>query len=326
MATKPQCSIIIVNYYSAELVKRLVQSLAKSTYQDFEVLIVDNSESSQEVARLRKLPKLQVITSPHNVGFGAANNLAAKQAQGKYLIFLNPDTEVYSDTLQKWVDLAHEHQQSMVVPQITDLDGESQPSIYRKYPSLWGHTYEYWPLTSDMVTKLYAGAHPSVYSSQDHKSNQKPLHSVGAAMLIPRKMFEDLGGFDEQFFLYKEETDLQKRLNDQGFWLLYSPEVQVKHAWGGATGVSSHTQLGQHYIKSSYQYLSKHKSNMLARLAWCSAVLGLSANYALMYPYRGAKKLLKKSTTNDKTYQHQMGSALRFHLRHPLAAGLMYRK
>jgi len=222
-------SICIVNYYTEEQIKRLLESI--SLYRPeclHEVIIVDNGDSMQQLKELKEDfgEWIHILSPQQNIGYGAAQNRAAKKAVGEYLLLLNPDIEVEEGSLDRLIHLAETMAPFGVIgPQLIHPDGTLQDS-FRRFPRF-----------RDLFSKRL-GIDRFFKKSMDHylmndKSMNKPTTAdwlVGAAMLMKRSTFLEQGGFDERFFLFFEDTDLCRRLKASDLDVWYVPNATFLHS------------------------------------------------------------------------------------------------
>ena len=210
-----RASIIIVNYNAKEKLLRCLESVLCSSQPDCEVIVVDN-QSSDGIADLIEvdLPQVTLIRSKINLGFGAGNNLGALRARGKYLVFLNPDTLVE----QGWLE-------ALLAPFDTDarVGLVTSKILLADHPgriNACGNAVHFTGLT------LCRG----LGQPREAFGEMQEVDAVsGAAFAMRRELFEALSGFDEDTFLYMEDTDLSWRARLSGWRCLYAPESVVLH-------------------------------------------------------------------------------------------------
>jgi len=231
---KPLLSIIIVKYKSVSFLKGCLESLGKSRLR--EIIVVDNDKN--------------------NIGYGAGCNLGAKKAQGKYLLFLNPDTFVLPGAVQKMIDFIDSRTEvAMVGPRLyLNLKKEKQLSFCR-FPD---------PLTSIFVFSPIKSLWPDnplfrryVYFDNHQQTQTREVDAVsGAAILVRKDYFERVGGFDEKFFLYFEENDLCCRIKDRGGKVYFYPQAEVLHFGGGS--LQDQTKIRSYFRQSRFNFFKKH--------------------------------------------------------------------
>lgn len=215
-ASRPAATIIVVNYNGGEQLVACLDSLyADPTMADYELLVVDNAstDGSADIAAVR-FPQATVLTSARNLGFGGANNLAAERARGEVLVFLNPDTVVEPGWLAPLLGaLAEDCKVGLATSQIRLLDDRDRINAAGNDVHLSGLT-----LCRGMGKPASALAAPAEVAAVS-----------GAAFAIRRELFEELGGFDADLFMYLEDTDLSLRARLAGYHCQYVPDSVVYH-------------------------------------------------------------------------------------------------
>ena len=189
-----------------------------------EVLVVDNRSTDDSVAMLREqFPWVKVIANAENVGFARANNQAIAQSSGKYLLLLNPDTVVKAGAVTTLLAFMEAHDNvGAVGPRLLNADLTLQPSC-SPAPTLWR---ELWRLFH--LDRLHAYAEYPIARWSLHHAH--PVDIIkGACLLIRRDLFEQVGGLDNAFFIYSEEVDLCKRIQQAGWQLYWVPQAEVIH-------------------------------------------------------------------------------------------------
>ncbi len=227
----PKLSITIVNYNQKYFPRLCVEALKKSKSDfDFEIIFCDNNSKDESIDYLKKAAEKGdiILAEPgENLGYGSGNNFAAKEAKGKYILILNADITVEKDTLQKLVDYLEAHSDvGMVGPKLVYHNGEVQKSCRRhfKFIDLFiKRTFlkRIWPFK-----KRYE---KYIMDDFNHMSTQEVDLITGAFMMMPRKIYEDIGGFDERFFLFMEDFDLCRKVQKAGHKVMYYPEARAVH-------------------------------------------------------------------------------------------------
>ena len=224
----PDLSVIIVNWNVRERLRACLQSLARTRGDlAMEIIVVDSASADGSVAMLRaEFPAARLIACQRNVGFSAGNNLGLAEARAEHILCLNPDTEIVGAALLSLLQFLRAHDDvGLVAPQLISPDGRVQATRYR-FPTLAsalcdGTIVEHWfPHNRWLRRYHYADANDGVVQDVDWL--------MGACLLLRRKAIPP-GGFDEQFFMYSEETDLCKRMKDAGWRVVYFPAAQVVH-------------------------------------------------------------------------------------------------
>lgn len=232
-------SIITVNYKTPELTKECIESVLRQNRDvNIEMIVVDNASGDESVSVIKKFSdKIIPIFNEENVGFGRANNQAFRQSSGRYLFLLNPDARLLDDhfDLINAIDYMEQHPEiGLAGTRIVDINRELQNTISDHYPRQKQSTKDF----SDLPGKWAC--------------------VLGASMVIRRDAFEKVNGFDEDYFLYSEETDLCLRLRQAGYQIGYLDDVTVCHI-GGASAKKLPSEKVIRLKKSAkYLFYKKH--------------------------------------------------------------------
>lgn len=253
-----QLSIIIVNYKVPLFVEQCLASLRQATRQlQVEIFVVDNNSDDGSVAYLQPLfPEVNFIAKAHNIGFACANNDALWRCKGEYVLFLNPDTIVAEDALEKSLVYMQTHPRCGGLG-IHMLDGAGRflPESKRGFPtpatSLYKQLglYKLFP-KSPRFARYYMGHLP------EHSTAEVDV-LAGAFMLLRKSVLDTIGGFDEKFFMYGEDIDLSYRIQQAGFYNVYFADASIIHFKGESTAKGS-----LNYVRVFYQamqlFVQKH--------------------------------------------------------------------
>ncbi|GAB5410224.1 MAG: hypothetical protein BalsKO_25890 [Balneolaceae bacterium] len=260
MSSNVDVSIITVNYYSINEITECFESVKKITSGliTYEFIVISNSdETVQELEKLNsKFTNLKYIISKTNVGFGLANNLGVKESSGRYLFFLNPDTKILNDCLNKLKSfLENNTHVGIVGPAIYSEDNTVQPSI-NNYPS-----------KITMLSFVLPFAHiilPKKYIFRNYSLENTSVVPVvqGSSIFISRSLFKKVGGFSKEYFLYSEETDLCKRVLNTGKKTAYFTDAKILHI-GGVTTSSNFDLLTIEMHKSKRKYIELHNPELV---------------------------------------------------------------
>ncbi|MBW1654834.1 glycosyltransferase family 2 protein [Flavobacterium quisquiliarum] len=231
-----QLSIIILNYNVRYFLEQCVLSVQEAIAAiDAEIIVVDNNSSDDSVLMMReKFPKVKLIENKENFGFPKGNNIGFRQAKGKYICILNPDTVVAEDTFLKILAFAERQNNLGIIGcKLIDGTGEFLPESKRGIPTPWVAFTKIFSLYKIFPkTKLF-----NQYYAQHLHQNEtgKVAILVGAFMFLESKLYEDLNGFDEDCFMYADDIDLSYRallLEKANF---YFHETTVLHYKGEST-------------------------------------------------------------------------------------------
>jgi N-acetylglucosaminyl-diphospho-decaprenol L-rhamnosyltransferase len=219
-----------------------------------EVFVVDNGSGDDSVAAVRAaFPAVVVIEVGRNAGFGAANNLAIARATGEFVLLLNTDAFVRPGAVAALVGYLRDHPRTAVVgPRLLNADGSLQRSCY-KFPSPARAFCEHALLTAAFPNNRLLGD----YRAWPHDAEREVEFVIGACMLVRRSAIEQVGGFDERFFMYSEETDWCRRFRDAGWAVAFTPAAEVVHLNGGS-GRRQPDRVFNEFRLSAERYVRKH--------------------------------------------------------------------
>lgn len=252
----PTLSVLIVSYNTREMTLECLRVLTRELPPGIstEILVVDNASSDGSADAIRTaFPEVRLSVSARNHGFGAANNLALARARGRYLLLLNTDAFPRPGALAAMVRCLERHADVGVVgPRLFYGDGTRQQSCFRFTTPLYA-----W-MENLGITKL-CRRHPALddYRGWDHASERAVDFVIGACLLLRREVYEQVGGFDERFFMYQEEADWQKRIRQEGWRVVFTPEGEVVHL-AGASGKAEPVRVSGHFFESLDKYMLKH--------------------------------------------------------------------
>jgi len=233
--THVSVSFIIVNFRTADLATRCINSIREHTKnQSYEIIVIDNASGDGSAEKLARIPHVTVAANTDNVGFGVANNQGAALATGEFLFFINPDAYLLNDATAVFMAFMETSTAASVGccgADLSDGCGNAQMS-YGNFPSLLEVFSQigFYRLYSNYYVK-----HLST-SLRNHGETVKDVDYVlGAAMFMRASIFKQVGGFDAQFFLYFEETELAYRLKKNGFRCVLLPQAKIVHLEGSFT-------------------------------------------------------------------------------------------
>ena len=274
--SNPSVGIAIVNWNGGEQLQRCVVSIAQTAWSDVAlagVAIVDNASTDGSVDLLRPPSgcPTRVIRNVENRGFGAACNLAAKDIDADFLLFLNPDTVLEPESIPAavaWLSEPAHATTGIVGIQLMDEDGRVSRSCAR------------FPTPRTMISKILGldRLMPSLFPGYvmedwDHRESRDVDHVMGAFYLVRTEMFRMLRGFDEAFFVYFEDLDFSRRSRLAGWGSYYLSTVRAFHKGGGTSGNIQSTRL-LYSLRSRMHYARKHFSRSgAAAVTFCTLIL-----------------------------------------------------
>lgn len=264
MNRKIKVSIIIVHYKVKKILFECLSSIYKNTKnKNFEIIIVDNDEKKNiEKALNIKFPNV-IYVSNENRGLSQGNNIGAKYAKGKYLFFMNPDTKVMKGSIDNLYKFLETHRNTGIVsPLLVDKQLKPFKTQSRKELTIKNAIYSFSFLRIFFPKKnIY---NDPFFKKWDKKQAIEVETVPGAALMISKKLFNRIKGFDENFFLYFEENDISKKIRNLGYHLYIDPKSKIIHYVGQST--KNLINIGKIFRKSRFYYLKKHYSSVSALL------------------------------------------------------------
>ncbi|MEA3504676.1 MAG: glycosyltransferase family 2 protein [Bacteroidota bacterium] len=234
----PLVSIITINYNHSDVTAECLNSLQKISYPNIEIIVIDNASPEEDSSWLKKkYPYINYIKSDKNLGFAGGNNIGIKVAKGKYILLLNNDTEVEPDFLEPLVDkLKNNSSIGAVSPKIK----------YHHTPNMLQYT-GFTPI-NELTIRNHAVGFNQIDKGQFDKDS-KTFYAHGAAMLVPRKVIQQVGMMADIFFLYYEELDWGYRIRKSGKEIHYVHNSVILHKESVSTGLFSPMQV--YYLNRS---------------------------------------------------------------------------
>jgi GT2 family glycosyltransferase len=243
----PDVSAIVVCLNGLPYLERCLESV-----RGCETIVVDHgsTDGSLELVRTR-FPEARIIEQA-NVGMGGGNNAGMRAASGRYFLLLNSDAWLADGALERFVDFAEGHPRTAVVgPRLRNRDGTLQRSV-RGFPTLWRLSTEYLFVRklaphTNALNPLYCGGF-------DHDSEREVDWISGACLFVRREAADAVGLFDEDFFMFSEETDWCFRFRQAGWQVIFYPGAEVVHVGGASHG----GQLYHENLRSQLRFFAKH--------------------------------------------------------------------
>lgn len=277
-----QLSIIIINFNVKYFLEHCLNSVLTALNGiNGEIIVVDNhsNDGSKEYFKNR-FPEVNFIWNDANIGFGKANNLGLKYATGEYILFLNPDTILPEDCLEKCIDFLHLNQNNGALGvKMLDGSGRFLKESKRSFPYPFTSLYKLTGLAKLFPrSKVFAKYH---LGNLDENKNHEVDVLAGAFMMLPSKILEVVKGFDEDFFMYGEDVDLSYRIQQAGFVNYYFAETSIIHFKGESTKKGSLNYVRMFY-KAMSIFVTKHYKNTRAGVfnLFIQAAIGLRAAMA----------------------------------------------
>ncbi|MET1258065.1 glycosyltransferase family 2 protein [Flagellimonas sp. DF-77] len=235
MNTQALVSIITINYNESEVTLDMLRSLEELTYRNIEVIVVDNASPNDDPDRIKlEFPQVNLIKSEINLGFAGGNNLGVKAAKGAYLLFINNDTIVPPGFIEPLVETLEKDQGiGMVSPKIK-FHWDASLIQYAGYT----------PMNQYTIRNNSIGYHQKDEGGYDQAGETESIH--GAAMMVPKRVVDEVGMMTEIYFLYYEEHDWAEMIKRAGYKVYYQPASYILHKESLSTGKFS--PLKTYYI------------------------------------------------------------------------------
>jgi hypothetical protein len=246
-------SIIIVNWNSIAYLKKCIQSIYATTQKDtFEVIVIDNAsfDGSSEFINL-DFPEVVFIQGKNNAGFAKANNIAFGSAQGETLLFLNPDTEIIGNAITVMSNALYSDTMIGIVGcKLLNSDMSFQTSCVQPFPTIFNQVFD-----AEILHNIHRGS--TKYKTADFKDVEAVS---GACIMIKRSVFEQVGKFSSDYFMYTEDIDLCYKVKRCGYRIYYVEQANVIHHGGKSSSGSAQSGFSVVLMHHSiYTMLSKFR-------------------------------------------------------------------
>src|SRR5262245_27613942 len=222
----PETTVVVVNWNGARYLETLIQSLQGEA--PAKIVVIDNNSSDSSIEILKTFSDVDLIQNSDNRGFGAAANQGIELAKTLNVLILNADVYAKSGSLSALEKFLAQHKDAgAVAPRLSFPNGKLQLSC-RNFPT---------PFTLFLYLSFLDRIIPTKYRLRlkDHQCTRVVEQPMGAAILIRKKVLDQIGGFDETFFLYMEDVDLCERIVREGWKIYYYPEAEFIHDAGGSS-------------------------------------------------------------------------------------------
>jgi GT2 family glycosyltransferase len=248
---------VIVSYRCCDATRECLASLFRATTGlPFEVIVLDNASADGTVEMVRsEFPAVRLVALDENVGFAAGVNRAVAEAEGEFVLLLNPDTLVHDGSVERLVEFAREHPEHGIYGGRTiDPDGSVNPGSCWGRPTLWSLF-----CAAALLSTAFKGSRifdPQSLGRWQRDSVREVDVVTGCLLLAPKRVWDELGGFDTRFFMYGEDVDLGLRAAARGYRPVITPDAVITHE----IGVSSATRADRAVLlyQAKVELLKKH--------------------------------------------------------------------
>jgi GT2 family glycosyltransferase len=289
-------SVVVVTFNALPWIERALESV-----RGHETIVVDHGSTDGTLELVReRFPEARLIEQ-ENKGLGGGSNAGMRVASGSYFLLLNSDAWALEDAVERLAAFADEHPEAAVVgPRLLNPDGSLQRSV-RGFPSVWRLATEYLFLRklaprSRALNSFYGAGF-------DHDEVREAEFLMGACLLVRREAADTVGLFDEDFFMFSEETDWCYRFRQAGWHVLFTPEAEFVHV-GGATTRQNWGPMFREQVRGHLRFLTKHRGSKEAERARRLLLVSLRLR-ALAFPgdrgrtYKEAARWLAASSTPE---------------------------
>lgn len=282
-----QLSVVILNYNVRYFLELCVKSvLASISDLDAEIIVVDNNSTDGSCEMLSEIFKdtVKVIKNSENIGFSKAYNQAVNSCLGEYVCILNPDTIVAEDTFKKALITMKDSAIGAMGCRMIDGTGQFLPESKRNIPS---------PI---VALKKILGKTTSYYSSLQENQNGYVDILAGAFIIVPKNLYKQVGGFDEDYFMYGEDIDFSMKILKKGFKNFYNADITIVHFKGEST--MKNKSYAKRFYGAMYLFYKKHYTKSFVWGGFVYLLINiLKLKYLFVNDNDSSKFLYKKETS-----------------------------
>lgn len=252
LKNEPLVSIVILNYNGKKYIKNCIESIKNQKYNNIELVFVDNASTDDSLVGLKQIyPEIKLIINDQNFGSAKGNNIGAKSSKGEYLFFLNIDTKLDSKCIDNLV-------------KVYESDTEIGICACKE-------------LSYDGEVEWNCGIAVDIFGYSLQGIPKKVFHASSSSLFIRKELFEKLNGFDESYFMYKDDIDLCWRAQLLGYKIIGVPTATVFHEWGGVTISKSGKKLRSGSLERE-KYILNIKKRYYGEL---NTIKNILKNYSL---------------------------------------------
>lgn len=299
-------SVIIISYNTREMTLACLRSVYEQTKDiSYELIVVDNDSMDSSARAIEEgFPDVDLIKSRENLGFAGANNLATEMAKGNYLLLLNPDTVVLDGAIHKLHVFALNHPNNLVYGGRTLYEDHSlNPTSCWRRPTLWSlFCYSTGLVSLFRTSNLF---NPESYGNWKRDTVKSVDIVTGCFLMIDRKLWDRLGGFDPDFFMYGEDADLCLRAAKEGATPIITPEATIVHYCGASEKVRADKMV--RLFRAKEQLIRRHWNPLSAWLGLAMLRFSvLSRVWACRFlNFVGSRKFSKNSESWREIWQRR---------------------
>ena len=274
-------SVIIVNWNAGKYLEETINSLHEKVQDvSYEIILIDNNSNKDEesylyIGKLAQYDNVTIIKSDENLGFARANNKGMEIAKGRNFLILNPDVVMHNNVVKILSDyLDNNKNVGMVGPKVLNTDGSFQQPCLRGKPYPKDTLFHLIGLAKAFTNKEYFNGYALWHLDRDEINECGALS--GCCMMLKKTLYEEIGGMDEQFFMYQEETDWGLRTAKAGYKTVYNPNAVITH-YQGVTTKKIQIKSIWIFTQSMMKFFKKHfwnDYNIFQKAFWTILIYG----------------------------------------------------
>ncbi len=268
-----QLSVSIVNWTTTDLLCRLLVSIKRHAPScDYEVIVVDNASSDWQRDKVESsLQSVRIVENSENLGYAEANNQAIAESRGKYVLFLNPDTEVTEGALDTLVGFMDDHMEAAACgARLVRPDGSVDKSV-RSFPYPLPLAMEYIGLAKLFPKSRFISSYRMRYFSYDTACEvDQPM---GSCLILRRQALEEIGNLDTAFPIFFNEVDWLYRAKKAGWQVWFTPDATVLHVGGQGTGKRPRKEMVDESTRSLVRFYKKHFKGAMSPFVYWPAIM-----------------------------------------------------
>ncbi len=289
-------SVVIVSYNTREMTLACVRSIFEHSDEfAVEIIVVDNQSSDGSGSALRaEFPEITVIDSPTNGGFAFGNTIGVEQASGRHILLLNPDAEIYAETLPAAMRHMSESPMTGIMGSRVWLDDGTQQSSMMRFLTLRQFAYNL--VVSNTLQRKIPMLGDTRYASLPKDLAHKVDSVSGCFMFVRREVFEAIGGLDTRFFMYGEEIEWCHRAKRAGWDVVYNPDAEILHHGAASTAHMSEWKA----VEMTRGQILFFRLTRGSLVAWLAAILMALRDF-IRAPYYGILALLNGLRVTENT-------------------------
>jgi len=286
-------SILIVNYNTCDLLRQCLRSIfMEDQGLELEVLVVDNGSTDRSGEMVtREFPEARLIRNSRNLGFSVANNTAMREARGRFLLLLNSDTIVLPGTLRRIVDYLEQNPEVGVAGcRLVRPSGEIDYACRRSFPTPLVSLTRFVRLNRLFPRSRLFARYNLTYLEE--RGTYEVDSVVGAFMLLRREVVDEVGGLDEDYFMYGEDIDWCFRIKRANWKVAYVGDTDIIH-YKGASSRKESFRMNYHFHRAMVLFHTKHLSRSYPAILNAAVYVGILARFGLLAVNHGVRKCLR---------------------------------